>query len=458
MDSVKLKKFNYASPPIYDLHHFDWDLVKSISISDSGSAGVIFIESSMGAIAIKGSSDPAIEYFSFQLLKNLNINVPEMVVYEFNDPEFHKITDSLETYCASDSTLKDRVGARISHCFLLVQEFIANNSICELGTLKAQKFMNPEEPVGQRTLAEIGMIVGLDTLTNMLDRYPIIWDNEGNEANVIYGIETNCNTLTEQIKDFKNLDIKLTGVYAIDNRPFMFSKKNPIAAKNYEKYMDRLKNLTTSIIDILTQIKDKKVEVKTASRNKSLNKLIEFVKICTGFDPQATGDYYLMLGIIISYLNAIELTFEEITKIYDNVYKFPKIDHQDSWKDNCKALNIEMINDTINTVKAQLGDLAGWEELITKEGLGDKLIKVNPRVKKEKEPLVKLEELSDEFLTTRFGINHKDISDQRDLSTTFKKLSIEVEAQNKKDMEEREKLSQAGREEYIAKHKGKPYK
>lgn len=458
MESVKLKKFNHASPSVYDLNNIDWDLVKGISISDSGSAGVIFVETLMGAFAIKGSSDPAIEYFSYLLLKRLNIKVPEVVVYEFDSPQFQQIVQNLENYCLSDSALWDRVKARIALCFLLVMEFVPNNSICELGTLKAQKLMNPEDSIGQKTLVEIGMIVGIDTLTNMLDRYPIIWDNEGNEANIIFGMQTTFETQSDQVKDFKNLEFKPKGVYAIDNRPFMFSKKNPIAAKNYEKYLDKIKNLTISIFEYLGQVREKKIDISTTARNKSLNKLIEFIKMCTGYDIQTKGDYYLMLGIAISYLNAIELGFDEITKIYDQVYKFAQVNFQESWTDNCKALNIDMINDTINVAKQQISDIDTWLEYISKEGFSEYLIKLNPSSLKEKSSPEILENLSDEFLKSNFGITHETIKAQRELANEFRQLSIEIAERNNQELIEREQMCQKGREETRAKNKPKPKK
>ena len=54
-----------------------------------------------------------------------------------------------------------------------------------------------------RLLIEIGRIVAADTLVNMLDRYPLIWDNDGNTENLLFS----CNH---------------DNIVAIDNRPSMY--------------------------------------------------------------------------------------------------------------------------------------------------------------------------------------------------------------------------------------------
>lgn len=94
----------------------------------------------------------------------------------------------------------------------------------------------------------------MDTFLNNYDRYPLIWDNEGNANNIIFSLQTNYTTKTEEVKNPHNLDLKFLEIYAIDHRMITFDIKSEIARKNIEKYYSRLQDFLNSVFMDLKKI------------------------------------------------------------------------------------------------------------------------------------------------------------------------------------------------------------
>ena len=106
---IKLKDFNFASRPVPSIRNFDWTDIKGVAVSSSGTQGVIFIESNEGSIALKGSSDMAIDFFLYKLAKVLNVTVPNLRMVRWYDKEFKIILDNLQRATFSDEVLGRRV-------------------------------------------------------------------------------------------------------------------------------------------------------------------------------------------------------------------------------------------------------------------------------------------------------------------------------------------------------------
>lgn len=75
-------------------------------------------------------------------------------------------------------------------------------------------------------LIKLGKVVATDTLVNMVDRYPMLWNNEGNAENLMFNLATKLESTSEELENFNNLEFEIQGTAAIDNRPFMYWHKN----------------------------------------------------------------------------------------------------------------------------------------------------------------------------------------------------------------------------------------
>jgi len=133
----------------------------------------------------------------------------------------------MHKFLCHDDVLNNRVHSRLSNPFFLVMQYMAGNTITSLGPKKAEKYMSAADKASQLDLIEIGKVVATDTLVNMVDRYPMIWDNDGNPENLIFNLKTKHKNTSEELKDFNNTSFGLKGTVAIDNRPFMYWHKNP---------------------------------------------------------------------------------------------------------------------------------------------------------------------------------------------------------------------------------------
>lgn len=87
-----------------------------------------------------------------------------------------------------------------------------------------------------------------------------------------------------------------------------------------------------------------------------IQRLTDFIQLNTAYDIGAKGEYYILLGTILGYLNAISFGYEKTKIIYNEILKFAKVDWKDTWKDNLKSINIEMLNDTLTATKQVIGE------------------------------------------------------------------------------------------------------
>jgi hypothetical protein len=86
VDLTKTKEFNYAYPSVTDLMNINWKLVQCCAVSNEGATGVIFVHGNDGNFVLKGSADPAVEYFGNLLFQELKIASPAMCVIPHDDP------------------------------------------------------------------------------------------------------------------------------------------------------------------------------------------------------------------------------------------------------------------------------------------------------------------------------------------------------------------------------------
>jgi Actin-fragmin kinase, catalytic. len=444
------REFNIASPPIWDIDNIQWDAIKAIKVSDSGSNGVIFIETLFGAVAVKGSTDPCVEYLGYQLFKALNIAVPEMRVYEWVDPEYNKIVEALEKFGYEDRGLWSRISPRIKTPFLYVMEYIAGNDLYLMSYKKSSKYLDPNTPEGKNRLIKFGMIVATDTLTNVYDRYPMIWDNDGNFENLIFAFKTNFHTTAEEIKDPNNVTLEMKDLYAIDNRIVLFNNDSKIAKQNYDRYMARLSKCIQDIIEYLKQIRNSSTDLKKVEKNcERLKQIVSIINETTGYCLIPQGEFYIATGMCIGWINGIDLPFDKVQKIYDDLAIFPKDDYMNGWAEGFKTININMFADTQKVAKDIIGDVDGWVEWLTQYASKEHFIRFNDE-KKNMSRKKLISDMSDEELFEHFGTNHEEIKYYLELSQIMANRVNEEKKIEEQELEEIEELNEAGRKMHLA--------
>ena len=406
----KLRKFNYGIQSIEDLNNINWGKIVALEMSDDGSEGVIFVETENGAFVIKGSSDPAIEYFSYHLLTNLKIKTPQQRILEYSHVDFQTMIIAIDRASYIDPTIKQRVRSRLDRPFIMLMEYIPGYSIGNIGTVKTKAAFDPSFPESRDRLIRMGIIIATDCFLNNSDRIPLIWKNEGNSENLIVKVNSDWTTTTEELRNPENLNLKMSDLYAIDNRPYLYDKVNTTAKANYENYLVTFEKLIFSLFEILKTVKEGKVnpyEVE-AKRFEYGSIISTFIYNNTLFDIKPLGELQILLGMVMGFVNFYNFGYDRINEIYKMIALTPKSDWMNIWKDNSKSLKIEMLSELLEIAGKLIrnnDEIIQWVNVITlnsyllkfEEGIITKLVKDE----------IKNENCADEYMNYDIALDKK---------------------------------------------------
>jgi endonuclease IV len=96
------------------------------------------------------------------------------------------------------------------------------------------------------------MCLGFDLLTNNSDRFKLLWGSDGNINNVLIEVTDYSEHSLDELRDRNNTSTKLGGYIFIDHSGYLLDLTNEFAAKNFERYMEKVCNLQTQIIKFLS--------------------------------------------------------------------------------------------------------------------------------------------------------------------------------------------------------------
>lgn len=153
-----------------------------------GTGGVTLFRLPEGVAALKPSTNCAVgELLAGHLAEFLGVRVASARLLRYGDREFMHIKEALR---AAPAPMEEhRLVALRSHGrseFLSVLEFVRGPS---LQGAEAQKALQRLSPESVRALwRDVGRLCSLDALINNVDRAPLLWDNEGNTANLMLAL------------------------------------------------------------------------------------------------------------------------------------------------------------------------------------------------------------------------------------------------------------------------------
>lgn len=86
----------------------------------------------------------------------------------------------------------------------------------------------------------IGKMIAGDLLINNSDRFPLVWDNDGNYQNILFEVKTDEKIDDELILNPNYLDFNFNDSVAIDTVACCINEFDRIGLKNMEKYLQRV--------------------------------------------------------------------------------------------------------------------------------------------------------------------------------------------------------------------------
>jgi hypothetical protein len=88
-------------------------------------------------------------------------------------------------------------------------EYIPGLRIHDLGLQRSKECFEAAYPEGRDRLIRLGIILAADVFINNIDRYPLLWNNNGNSDNLVVKFDTDYNTTTEELLDRANLQLRM---------------------------------------------------------------------------------------------------------------------------------------------------------------------------------------------------------------------------------------------------------
>lgn len=162
--------------------HVDWRQCEGALHLEGGSGGVTLLRLQEGVLVLKKQRmTAAAEFLAIQVAKAVGIRVADMRLISWADPEYSEIKEAIrKTPSFSKNPL---LGIWRSTEFLGILEYIPG---CTVQGPEVQRRLQEMQPDSLKTFwFQVGEIVAFDALINNVDRVPLLWDNEGNTANLM---------------------------------------------------------------------------------------------------------------------------------------------------------------------------------------------------------------------------------------------------------------------------------
>jgi len=125
---------------------------------------------------------------------------------------------SLERVSFHDDTLRYLIRLHMDRPFIMLQEYIPACSVLNMGYARADRCFNVAFPDASNRLINIGKMIAADIVVNNGDRLPVIWDDHGHSANLLFEIKTDDKIDTERILNMDYADFSFENSVAIDNK------------------------------------------------------------------------------------------------------------------------------------------------------------------------------------------------------------------------------------------------
>jgi len=165
-----------------------WKEASGMLHLSGGTGGVTLFRLPEGVAALKPSTMHAVgEFLAGRLAEFLGVRVAGARLLRCGDTEFMHIKEALRV--APAPVEEHRPIALRSHGrseFLSVLEFVRGPSLEGAEAQGALQRLTPE--CARALWRDVGRLCALDALINNVDRVPLLWDNEGNTANLMLAV------------------------------------------------------------------------------------------------------------------------------------------------------------------------------------------------------------------------------------------------------------------------------
>ena len=347
--------FNWARPPLTSLSSIDFYKIQAVGKSECGAAGVVFLETNEGSFCVKACTESiATEYFSHLLFQQNKIDVPDIVLLPYTSYKWSVIRNTIELATQKDEALRRSIKSKLQSPMFLLMEYVPSLTITYMGPKKAEQIFSGVDEISIDRLINLGRIFAMDTIINNSDRYPIVWDNNGNPENLLLKVRTLENTTVKELRDPFNLSLQFLSFVAIDSRVNLLDKNCKYSLPNLIKYEEHMHEFVKDLLKYIEEIRvlyDDNIDLLKIVEGKKMNMFIKFKQLrkfitkYTFYEITEPNEFLIALGILICYEN---LARTKLTRIENLLITLKKTSEKWNnlefiWIENLNKINLEFI-------------------------------------------------------------------------------------------------------------------
>ena len=247
---------NSFTLPVKEFSTLDWSSIINIGKSVEGTEGVFFVKFPKNfVVVVKASSTLGAELYGAVLAKRIGVAAPGMRIINRQSREG---TDVLNNMIMKEPRVKDYLSQPLFILMEYVKGVVLGDVILDSGNIRNEsadrnkfvldKFGDPPRSlhdVGRNNLLQFGRMIGLDFITNNFDRFPVVWNNNGNPGNVMFYGNMEEDGVAEEVAN---------RIVAIDNMTSCISRSKFKA--EYDAYADKTSTVLAALFQDPTSIND----------------------------------------------------------------------------------------------------------------------------------------------------------------------------------------------------------
>ena len=365
--------FNWARPPIPLLSSINYSKIQAIGKSECGAAGVVFLETHEGSFCVKACTESmATEYFSHLLFQQNQIDVPMIQVIPCTSYKWNVIKNTIDLALVRDESMRRSIKSKLESPMLLLMEYVPSLSVTYMGPKKAEIIFDGIDQISINRLINLGRIFAMDTVINNSDRYPIVWDNNGNPENLLLKVKTLDNTTVQELRDPFNIALKFESFVAIDSRVNLLDKNNKYALPNLIKYQEKMSGFVKDLIKYLEDTRilyEDSTDIMQILNLKKTTKFIEFkglrkfINKYAFYEINENSEFLIALGVLICYENLARQKINRIENLLTALKKTSEYwkDVDFIWIENLNTINLEFIQSILDIIEVEI---KGYEKLL----------------------------------------------------------------------------------------------
>jgi len=292
-----------------DIFDINWGTVDSARVSEDGAGGVLFVKRKGGAmVCVKGSMSSLTEVYATQMALMVNISVPRVRVLtssmtEMN--EFLRNAKKMNQRCGRSSRIFQKT-------HLLIMEYVSGRPPWGWKRVEMDSLLSPVTDEGKSRLRELGRLMALDVTCNNQDRFPLIWNNNGNIDNVL--LQSDDGGL----------------VVGIDNQAVFLKPEYD----TYAKYMKKVKDLVAWLVN------------SPKEEFPGMAKVRDQYELFTKYRIPQEGGIQMQIGVMEGILRFAALESEDFSSLCDKLCSWDTV--LEKQKD---TVRVAFLNDVVTIYK-----------------------------------------------------------------------------------------------------------